>query len=189
MIILNTGAPQGCVLSAILFTIYTSDCRSSSENTIIIKYADDTVIVGLISKDDESDYKEQVENFTEWCKNNFLNLNVKKTKEMIIDYRTGPKMSNEPLTIHGETVDIVQNYKYLGNIINDKLKVDQNVAKAYKKANQRMYFIRKLKNVHVDKTILTLFYKSIIESVVTFCISWWYGHATVCEKKDTQQNN
>ena len=46
---INTGAPQGCVLSAVLFIIYTADCRSSSKH-VIVKYADDTVIIGLISK-------------------------------------------------------------------------------------------------------------------------------------------
>lgn len=183
VIILNTGAPQGCVLSAILFTIYTADCKSSSGHTIIIKYADDTVIVGLISNEDEHDYMEQVGNFTQWCEDNFLNLNVKKTKELIIDFRTGPKKAIDPLVVHDETVDIVHNYKYLGNIINDKLKVDDNVVRAYKKANQRLYFIRKLKSVHVDRTVLTLFYKSIIESVITFCITCWYGHINVCEKR------
>ena len=81
VMIINTGAPQGCVLSAILFTIYTSDCKSSSCYTIIIKYADDTVIIGLLSNDDdETQYREEVSRFTEWCDTNFFNLNVKKTK-------------------------------------------------------------------------------------------------------------
>lgn len=183
VIVINTGAPQGCVLSAILFTIYTSDCRSSSEHTIIIKYADDTVIIGLISKDDDSKYKEEVENFTKWCDDNFLNLNVTKTKEMIIDFRTGSKQPTEPLIIMNENVKIVSRYTYLGSVIDDKLKGSENVSKVYKKANQRLYFLRKLKNVHVDNLILTLFYKSIIESVLSFCLSCWYGYISVSDKK------
>ena len=46
---ISTGAPQGCVLSAILFIIYTNELRSRFRNCHLIKYADDTVIVGLIS--------------------------------------------------------------------------------------------------------------------------------------------
>jgi hypothetical protein len=174
IIVIDTGAPQGCVLSAILFIIYTYDCRSSSSNSIIIKYADDTVIIGLITKNEEEHYKDEVVNFTEWCKANFLNLNVKKTKEIIIDFRNKSKVV-EPLHIEGEKVDIVQSYTYLGSIIDDKLKGGDHVQKLYAKANKRMFFLRKLKNVNVDRTILSMFYKCIIQSVLTFCITCWYG--------------
>ena len=43
---ISTGVPQGCVLSPVLFTLYTNDC-TGTENTIFIKYSDDTAIVDL----------------------------------------------------------------------------------------------------------------------------------------------
>ena len=49
----NTGAPQGCVLSASLFTIYESDNGSLDERCVILKYADDTVIIGLLNENDD----------------------------------------------------------------------------------------------------------------------------------------
>ena len=57
---ISTCAPQGCVLSAILFIIYINELRSRFRNCHLIKYADDTVIVGLISNNDESEYNEQI---------------------------------------------------------------------------------------------------------------------------------
>ncbi len=42
VISISTGAPQGCVLSAILFIIYTNELRSRFRNCHLIKYADDT---------------------------------------------------------------------------------------------------------------------------------------------------
>ena len=47
-----------------------------------------TVIIGLISKYNDSKYKEQVQNFTKWCDDNFFNVNVTKTKDIIIDFKT-----------------------------------------------------------------------------------------------------
>ncbi|KAK3507471.1 hypothetical protein QTP70_025843, partial [Hemibagrus guttatus] len=69
---LNTGAPQKCVLSPLLFTLLTHNCAAMHRSNHIIKFAkDDTTVVGLISKNDESAYREEV-----WCKANNLSLNV-----------------------------------------------------------------------------------------------------------------
>ena len=84
---ISTGAPQGCVLSAILFIIYTNELRSRFRNCHLIKYADDTVIVGWISSNDESEYNEQFSEIVQWCRaHNFL-LNAAKTKELLFDFR------------------------------------------------------------------------------------------------------
>ncbi len=53
-ITLNIGAPQGCVLSPLLYSLYTHDCVSSHSSTSIIKFADDTVVLGLINNEDEA---------------------------------------------------------------------------------------------------------------------------------------
>jgi hypothetical protein len=55
-----------------------------NSNTII-KFADDTTVVGLIT--DETAYREEVRDLAGWCQNNNISLNVTKTKEMIVDYR------------------------------------------------------------------------------------------------------
>ena len=51
----NTGAPQGTVLSPFLFVLYTADCRSIDESCPLVKFADDTELVGKISNDEDAD--------------------------------------------------------------------------------------------------------------------------------------
>ncbi|KAK3556547.1 hypothetical protein QTP70_009456 [Hemibagrus guttatus] len=47
---LRTGAPQGCVLSPLLFTLLTHDCAAMHSSSHIIKFADDMTVVGLIKQ-------------------------------------------------------------------------------------------------------------------------------------------
>ena len=49
MLILNTGAPRGCVLSHLLYSLITHDCTARHNSNNIIKFADDTTVVGLIT--------------------------------------------------------------------------------------------------------------------------------------------
>ena len=63
----NTGTPQGTVLTPFLFTVYTSDCRSMTEKCPLIKSADDTAMAGLLGKDDENEFRSQVNYFVDYC--------------------------------------------------------------------------------------------------------------------------
>ena len=84
----HVGAPQGSVLSPILFTLHTNDCKLNTKEVQLIKFADDSTLQGFINGDnDESLYRASIVEFTEWCDNHRLLLNIKKTKELIIDFR------------------------------------------------------------------------------------------------------
>jgi hypothetical protein len=57
MLTLDTGAPQGCVLSPHLYSLFTHDCVATHNSNSIIKFADNIAVVGLITDDDETAYR------------------------------------------------------------------------------------------------------------------------------------
>ncbi|KAI3358343.1 hypothetical protein L3Q82_014782 [Scortum barcoo] len=113
------------------------DCSAIHSTNTIVKFADDTTIVGLISDNDETHYREEIQHLTQWCSNNNLVLNTSKTKEVIVDYRRSRRTEHAPLLIHGEAVERVNNIKFLGIHITSDLTWFMNTAHLVKKAQQR----------------------------------------------------
>ena len=140
----------------------------------------------LVINIDEIMYRNFICKFTNWCEEHGLLLNVSKPKELMIDFR----IKKQPLlsiTIKNQTVNQVQNYKYLGVTIDNQLKWEDQVSTVFKKANKRIYFLRKLKEFHIDPILISLFYKSTIESILTFCIIGWGGNTN--EKQKNKLNS
>jgi hypothetical protein len=101
---INTGTPQGTVISPFIFTLYTNDCRSDRDDAHVIKFSDDTALVDL--SDSVASYEHSVEVFDEWCSTNFLELNVVKTKEMLVDLKRS-RTDVAALHLRGQVVERV----------------------------------------------------------------------------------
>ncbi|KAI3360698.1 hypothetical protein L3Q82_012843 [Scortum barcoo] len=151
VITLSTGSPQGF-------------CRCH-----------DTTVVGLIRDDNDLAYREEVEQLVRWCEGNNVILNVDKTKEITVDFRK-IQPSHAPLLINNSAVEVVSSTKFLGVHITDDLTVVGELsASLVKRAQQRLHFLRRMKRAHLPPPILTTFYRSTVESILTSCISVWCG--------------
>ncbi|KAF0036611.1 hypothetical protein F2P81_011923 [Scophthalmus maximus] len=127
-ITLNTGVPQGCVLSPFLYSLFTHDCRPVHGSNTIIKFADDTPVIGLISNNDETAYREEVQHLAAWCADNNLLLNTSKTKELIVDFRRKRGSTHNPIHINGMAVERVSSFKFLGTHITEDLSWSTNTS-------------------------------------------------------------
>ena len=180
-----TGSPQGCVLSPLLYILYTDDCRSSYENSFLVKFADDSALLSLLSGP-MHDHGPALNEFVSWCDKAYLELNVLKTKDLPIDFRKSEHTTNKTI-IHDQEVEIVSSYKYLGTVFDCNLNWNANTEAVVKKGQQRIYFLRKLRSFSVDRKILCLFYQSYIESVLSFAFICWYHNLSVKNRNELQR--
>ncbi len=183
---LNTGAPQGCVLSTLLYSLYTHDCTATHSSNVIVKFADDTTVIGLITDNDEMAYREEVSTLTKWCQENHLSLNIDKTKELVVDYRRQSR-EHTPIAIDKTPVEWVNSFKFLGVHITENLTWSAHTDAVLKKAHQRLFFLRRLRKFGTSPIILRSFYTCTVESILTGCTTAWFGNSTAGNRKALQR--
>ncbi|CAL4145460.1 unnamed protein product, partial [Meganyctiphanes norvegica] len=109
---INTGVPQGSILSPILFIILL--CTLPELIPVISKeFADDIVfsITADTLEDAELKMQDAIERLLEWCNKIKLTLQPTKTKVMCFT----KKADKTPrLTLEGSEIEVVQTFKYLG---------------------------------------------------------------------------
>ena len=108
------------MLSPFLYSLFPHNCVAAHDSNHIIKFADDTTVVGLITDNDEAVYREEVRDLAVWCQDNNLSLNVSKTKELIVDYRKW-RGEHAPIHIDGAIVERVERLHFLGIHITKEL--------------------------------------------------------------------
>eukprot|EP00061_Rhincodon_typus_P015831 g43734.t1 len=153
---------------------------------VIHKFADDTTVVGRISNNNKSNYRREIEGLVMWCNENNLSLNVNKPKQLIINFR---KKGGEhiPIYINGTGVERVKSIKFLGMMITDNLSWTSHVDATVKKAQQRLFFLRRLRKFVMSIRSLTNFYRCTIESILPGCIMAWYGNCSAQDCKKVQK--
>ncbi len=73
------------------------------------------------------------------------------------------------------------------NYITEDLTWTTNVTSLNKKGQQHLHFLRRLKRASLPPPILTTFYRGTIKSVLTTCITVWYGNCSAADRKTLQR--
>jgi hypothetical protein len=135
-LILNTGAPEGCVISPLLYSLFTYDCVAMHASSSVIRVADNT---------SRPDYQQGggegtrsvvsgKQPFTQRYQNKGDDCRLQETAE------------GAPLIhINGKAMGKMEHFKFLCVHITDKLKWSTHTDSVVKKAQQHLFNLRRLK--------------------------------------------
>ena len=145
---INNGVLQGSLLSPILFNIYINDLiiKLNENSYEVLAYADDLAII-VEGRNSLSNIFNILE---KWSKLNGIKVNKNKSGIMVI------KGIEEEIEIEGYPV--ITEYKYLGIMIDNKLRITKHIGNIDKKLNE--YFSRNFilnKRYFSVKSIMQIF--------------------------------
>ena len=175
----NGGMPQGTWLGPYVFLSLINDLRSLLE---LHKFVDDCTLTEIISPLNVSVMQQELDKLNDWSDANHMNVNTRKTKEMLI----GNIRANPPptLQLHGHSIERVQSYKLLGLYVTDTLKWNEHVSRICSKAAQRLHFLKQLKRSAMSTDDLLYYYQSVVRPVTEYACVVWHTSLT---KRQTKQ--
>ncbi|TWW66930.1 hypothetical protein D4764_20G0009620 [Takifugu flavidus] len=92
-----------------------------------------------------------------------------------------------PLALMDSPITITDSFRFLGTTITRDLKWEPTISSLIKKAQQRMFFLRKLRKLKLPPRMLAQFYTAIIESILTSSITVWFAGATARDRLRLQR--
>eukprot|EP00061_Rhincodon_typus_P014711 g41925.t1 len=92
-----------------------------------------------------------------------------------------------PIYINGTEAERVKSIKFLGVTITDGLHWTSHVNATVKKAQQCLFFLRRLRKFGMSMRPLTNFYRYTTESILSGCITAWYGNCSAQDRTKLQK--
>ena len=177
------GVPQGSILGPTLFALYINDLASLFQHENITLYADDTVICNT----DPILLQSMLNKTNIWCDVNLLTVNCKKSQWM----RTSIVHKHLPERVFrlGTTrLDEVNEYKYLGLILDTNLNFKSQRDNLYRRVNLKQSFFKRIRR-YIDISTAATIYKSTILPIIEYA-DFVYDHNIkyVSNKLQTLQN-
>ena len=179
MKLITCGVLQGSILGPLLFLLYINDISSVSGILFSILFADDTTL--FYSSKNLQELSDVINNelskMMEWLNANRLSLNIDKTNFMIFRPK-GKKEICPTIHINGSSIQEVDDAKFLGIIIDNKLNWIEHIRCISRKIAKGTGIIIKARKSFESETLLNL-YNALIFPHITYSIHVWGTAAAV----------
>ena len=175
----TTGVPQGSVLGPLFFLVFINDLPLATKLDTTL-FADDACMsYGNTSISQIEDVvNEELCKVSRWMATNRLTLNADKTFYMLIHQKRNKEVAiqNLQIKLNNQPIKRVENVKYLGVILDQKLSWDTHIGNVVKKMSKCMWAICKLRH-YTNISTLKLTYYALAYPHMQYCISLFGGAA------------
>jgi hypothetical protein len=173
---IEVGAPQGSVLSPLLFLLYVADFEKCISESRVVGYADDTSI-SCTSKDVKQLLKslesEALKVMTYFADNKLV-ANAKKTKFLLIRGKGDKKWAESFVNIGGEQVNESRAERILGVKVTNNLKWNDHYREVVNNLRYRIFTLKRL-TYHLPRSALHGLLDGIVYSVIRYCLPLFSG--------------
>ena len=163
---------QGSAIGPASYVVNAADLKPLHDGNKIVKYADDTYL--LIPAVNSDKTQEELDHIERWACLNNLQLNRKKTVEIIFTRRAaGGKPIITPPTLIGITR--VNSLVILGVLINDCLTAKDHVNKIIEACSRTMYALRVLRTHGLTGQSIETLYRATVQARLLYASPAWSG--------------
>ena len=158
-VVTSSGVPQGTVLGPLLFLMYINDLPDGLNATVRL-FADDALLHGTICCDeDTADLQDDLYRLEDWQQKWQMEFNPSKCKIMCFSTRRDPL--KREYVFCGEILEEVECHRYLGVVLDNKMRWSPHVETITSKANKVLGLIKR--NLwNCPKTVKETAYKSLV---------------------------
>lgn len=161
----TSGVPQGSHLGPILFNIFVNDIGRNFQSDYLL-YADDLKIFRMITSIRDSHIlQNDLDKLCDWCRENKLDLNIKKCA--VMSFSRAHMQSPTNYKLNGQTIAEVEDIKDLGIIVDSSLTFHKHIEKismqAYKVLGLITRTCRDFKNINALKSLFSALVLPILE--------------------------
>ena len=175
---ITKGVPQGSVLGSLLFLLFISDLPNVSGILTSILFADDLALSFTCNDANECNIicNRELNRLFEWSASNKLSINYGRTKSyFMINTYGNIEQDAFNININGITLENVSQAKYLGVVLDPKLKFNKHIDYIAEKISKSTGILYKLKKLKIPIQILKQIYYSLIYSIINYNICAYGG--------------
>ena len=183
---INTGVPQGSVISPVLFILFINDLLSSTSSSMF-SFADNTYLRSSFSSSPQhfaysyispcrntsaSLLTNDFTNVEKWGDDNHVQFNQEETRQVVISRKHHQDFP--PVLMNGYKLDILSSFTQLGISVSSNLAWKPHIISIAKHASQNFSFLSRAHGYFSPSQPLTI-YKSQIHPSLEYCSHVWGG--------------
>ena len=177
---ITNGIGQGDPLSMILFIIYNSDLveTAANPNELTLAFVDDTAFIAIGKDFNEThailvDMLEQEGGGYQWSRDH--NSRFETSKFALIDFSLNRSKERPPIHVRGITIKPTKSHKFLGIILDQELRWQEQASYALGKGTEYTMLMRRVSGATwgTPSKLVRQLYQAVVIPRTTYAASVW----------------